>query len=323
MSLGAKKRTIIVGHAGQDGSLLINDLQNRGDEIIGIGRLSYLGSPSFPGEIAGDISSAEEIHSLVRAFQPNEVYYLAADHTSSEVLGNQVSVLQQFVNAQTTHVSGLVNFLSAIKMESRSARLFYASSSLVFSGKDGEIQNEHTPFTPQGFYGITKTQGMWLCREFREKYDVFASVGILYNHESHLRKNNFLSAKIIQTAIRIAGGSDEKLEIGSLSSRVDWGYAKDYVLAFQKILAAEMPDDFIVATGEAHTVEEFVNIVFNYFCLDREKYLVENKNILARIPLIKIGNANKLRNTTGWRPSLVYEDFVVQLIRDHLASKIA
>jgi GDPmannose 4,6-dehydratase len=321
MSSGTRKRSIVVGHAGQDGRLLISDLQNRGDEIIGIGRSSCLRPPSFSGRITDDISNAGEINALVQTFLPDEVYYLAAYHTSSEALGNQATVQQQFENAQAIHVTGLVNFLSAIMIRSPSARLFYASSSLIFNGQDGESQNEFTPLTPQGFYGITKAQGMWLCREFREKYGVFASVGILYNHESHLRSTNFLSAKIIQTAIRIAAGAAEKLVIGNLSSRVDWGYAKDYVLAFQKILAADMPNDFIVATGEAHTVKEFIDIVFNYFDLTPEMHVFENEEILTRTPRIKIGNAKKLRDTTEWRPSLGYEDFVVQLIKDHLACR--
>ncbi len=164
---------------------------------------------------------------------------------------------------------------------------------------------------------------MWLCREFRKKHKVFATTGILYNHESHLRRPNFLSAKIIQAAIRISKGSNEKLEVGDLSGRVDWGYAKDYVLAFQEILATKTPDDFIVATGEGHTVEEFIDIVFNYFNLNPDKYVVENKNILTRKPPVKIGDASKLRTLTGWKPSLNFSDFVIQLVKDHQAAVLS
>ena len=317
--MGAK-RTIVVGYAGQDGSLLIGDLQKRGDEIIGIGRSSCIFPAGFSPNIIKDITSAQEVYEVMRLFQPDEIYYLAAFHVSSEAGVTQAPLHKQFASAQAIHVTGLVNCLSAIVDESPATRLFYASSSLVFSGENAELQDETTPLSPQELYGITKAQGMWLCGEFRKKHKVFASTGILYNHESHLRASKFLSAKIIRTAIRIAEGSTEKLEIGNLAGRVDWGYAKDYVTAFQKILAANKSDDFIVATGESHTVKEFIDVVFNYFGLDPNSHIVENKNLLTRKPPVKIGDATKLYNLTGWRPSLDYHDFVIQLINDHQAA---
>jgi len=316
------KKTIIVGYAGQDGSLLVRDLQKRGDEIIGIGRLTCVYPTGFPSDVITDIRDVKQVYDVVRLFQPDEIYYLAAHHVSSEGGVLQIPLHIQFESAQAIHVSGLVNCLSAIVEESPATRLFYASSSLVFSGENGDLQDETTPFTPQGFYGISKTEGIQLCREFRKNHRVFASTGILYNHESHLRAPGFLSAKIIKTAIRISNGSHEKLEVGNLTSRVDWGYAKDYVVAFQKILAAYNPDDFIVATGEAHTVKEFIDIVFKYFNLDAEKYVLENKNILTRRPPVKIGDSSKLRSLTDWTPSLVYMDFVKQLIEDHLSFEL-
>jgi GDPmannose 4,6-dehydratase len=315
-AMGTKK-SIIVGHAGQDGRLLVGDLQKRGDEIIGIGRESCLLPVGFSPDVMKDITNAQEVREVVRLFQPDEIYYLAAYHVSSEAGATQTSLHKQFESAQAIHVTGLVNCLSAIVDKSPNTRLFYASSSLVFSGENGARQDETTPLTPQEFYGITKAQGMWLCQEFRKKHYVFASTGILYNHESHLRAPNFLSAKIIRTAIRISEGSGEKLEIGNLAGRVDWGYAKDYVLAFQKILTADSPDDFIVATDESHTVKEFIDIVFKYFNLNPDEYVVENKNILTRKPPVKIGDASKLRGLTGWKQSMNYKDFVIQLAKDH------
>ena len=316
--MGSKK-TIVVGHFGQDGSLLVSDLQKRGDEIIGIGRSSCIFPTGFPYNVIRDITSAMEVYKAVRLFQPDEIYYLAAYHTSSEAGATQIQLQNQFESAQVIHVKGLVNCLSAIVEESPKTRLFYASSSLVFSGENNERQDETTPLTPQGFYGITKAQGMWLCREFRKNHNVFASTGILYNHESHLRAPGFLSAKIIKAAIRISLGSPEKLEIGNLSSRVDWGYAKDFVLAFQKILAADKSDDFIIATGEAHTVKEFIDIVFGYFGINPDKYVVENKKILTRVAPVKIGDARKLQMATGWSSSFSYPDFVIQLVKDHMS----
>jgi len=317
------KKTIVVGHVGQDGTLLVKDLQKRGDEIIGIGRSSCIFPANFSSNVIKDIANAIEVYRVVRRVQRDELYYLAAYHVSSEAGPTQGSLYKQFESAQAIHVTGLVNFLSAIVEESPATRLFYASSSLVFSGENGERLDETTPLTPQEFYGITKAQGMWLCREFRTKHRVFVSTGILFNHESHLRAPNFLSAKIIRTAIRISEGSPEKLVIGNLAGRVDWGYAKDYVLAFQEILAANRPDDFIVATDESHTVKEFIDIVFNYFNLNSDKYVVKNKNILTRQPPTKIGDASKLRGLTGWKPSLNYHDFVIQLVKDHQAEGLS
>lgn len=312
-----EKRSIIVGHTGQDGTLLMQDLQRRGDKIIGLSRTRSLYPNDFPKNTIKDITNVEEVYKMVHLFQPHEIYYLAAYHTSSEASAVQHKLHTEFELAQSTHVTGLVNCLSAIVDESPTTRFFYASSSLIFSGENGEYQDELTPYDPQGFYGITKAQGIQLCREFRNRYNLFASTGILYNHESHLRTARFLSNKIIRTAMRIASGSNEKLEVGSLSSRVDWGYAKDYVLAFQKILLADNPDDFIVATGEAHTVEEFIQIVFDHFNLDMKQYVVENKSILTRTPPVKIGITDKLHKTTGWSPSMNYQDFVIQLIKDY------
>jgi len=316
------KRVIVVGHTGQDGTLLVRDLQQRGDKVIGISRSKKLATDQLPIKVKGNIRNKKDVGALVETVRPDEIYYLAAEHTSSELSNCRRSLCEQFESAQATHVTGLLNFLSSIAEICPSAKLFYASSSLVFSGESGEIQDETTPLNPRGVYGITKAQGMWLCREFRNQYNVFASVGILYNHESHLRHSSFFSAKVIQTAIRISKGSHERLEIGNLSSRVDWGYAPDYVSAFQDILAIDTPDDFIVSTGEAHTVEEFIEIVFNYFNLDPRQFVVQNKKILSRIPPVKIGNAHKLRDMTGWKPSFGFAEFVIQLIEDHLVAQV-
>lgn len=312
------KRVIVVGYAGQDGSLLLEDLKNRGDEIIGIGRSSCIFPIGFNRLPSIDILDSHDVFSIVELFKPDEIYYLAAYHASSEASKANLPLHAQFTCANQIHVQGLVNFLSAIVDNSSATRLFYASSSLVFSGENGEIQDERTPLTPQEFYGITKAQGMFLCNEFRRKYDIFAASGILYNHESHLRPPDFLSTKIIQTAYRISQGSVETLEIGNLSARVDWGYAKDYVQAFQKILLLDYPTDFIVSSGKLASVNEFVNIVFNFFSLDPLVHVIENSNILTRKSASKIGNSSKLRSATGWKPSMNYSNFVIQLINDHL-----
>lgn len=311
------KKTIIVGHTGQDGSLLLDSLKKRGDSIIGISRSSFFLSEELSNLVIKNIADVKNIYEVLRLFKPDEIYYLPAYHNSSEDLKSKLSLHLQFENANYTHVIGAVNFLSAIKEVSPQTRFFYASSSMIYNGTLEDKQDENARFDPKDIYGITKTQGMLICRMFREKYKIFASTGILYNHESHLRSQNFISTKIILAAIRISKGSKERLEIGNLSSRVDFGYAKDFVEAFKEILSLDQPDDFIVATGESHTIEEFVDIVFDYFSLNAIFFVLENNKILQRHQPLRAGDPSKLKKISGWKPSYSFKNFVIQLIKDH------
>lgn len=318
MSLLPQNRTIVVGHTGQDGTLLLRDLRNRGDLVVGISRSGQISPlPSIPDVTVTD---AHSVRALVDVFQPTQVYYLAAHHHSAELNESPPTLRTQYELAHATHVTGLLYFLDAITSTCPQARLFYASSSLVFSGENGEVQDENTPKSPSGIYGITKAQGMLLCHEFRTQHNIFASTGILYNHESHLRAPTFLTAKVIRAAIRIANGSDEKLEVGNLSAKVDWGYAPDYVNAFQRILGIDTAGDFVVGSGEAHSVSEFIEIVFSHLNIDPARHLVENKNKSLRSPLVKVANSDKLRRLTGWYPPFSFRSFVIQLVEDHIAS---
>jgi GDPmannose 4,6-dehydratase len=211
-----------------------------------------------------------------------------------------------------------LNFLWAIRKHSLQSRFFYAASSLVFDGSYGPTQNEETPFTPVGFYGLTKTQGLLLCREFRERYGVFASAGILYNHESALRPINFISKKIISAAHQISLGLQQELSVGNLLTETDWGYAPEYVEAFQLIMKSSAPDDFIIATGESHSVAEFAKIVFNCFGLNSEAYVREDPGVLKRHVPKKVGNIAKLKSTTDWAPSLNFSEMIKTLVTDYL-----
>lgn len=316
MIIDPTRKAIVVGCYGQDGTLLIADLEQQGVEVLGLGRNSMYRTNKMP-EVEGpvDICNDKNVQRLIEIFSPDEVYYLPAYHTSSQEV-HEVSPIEEYSASHNVHVIGLLSFLGALVKLKSKCRLFYASSSLIFSGEHGEVQNEETPFSPKGIYAITKVQGMLLCREFREKYNVFASVGILYNHESHLRPDKFLSKKIIQSAIRISEGAREKCIVGDLAAKVDWGYAPDFVKAFQKILCHHESMDFVVSTGEAHTVKSFVEIAFNYFGLHWEDHVVEDKKILARRPPVKIGDNSKLKNLTGWSYSIAFPDLIKKLILD-------
>jgi GDPmannose 4,6-dehydratase len=264
------------------------------------------------------ITKPETVDALVGSVKPCQIYYLAAHHTSSEAMEDDSS-LTEYNRYHEVHVVGLLNFLCAIRNHAPQCRLFFAASSLIFGSPREPIQNEETPFNPYGFYGLTKAQGVHLCREFRRRHGIFASSGILYNHESSLRGNKFLSKKLIEAAHLISLGRQKSLSVGSLSAEVDWGYAPDFVEAFQLILTANAPDDFIVATGESHTVSEFADIVFKRFGLSAERYVSENSAMLGRNAPRRVGNYSKLRKTTGWQPKFDFPTFVNTLVSDYLS----
>lgn len=308
---------IIVGHQGQDGTFLSSFLLQKGYRVIGLGRNKWVENGLVIKESVSILDSGF-VRQLLIETGPCEIYYLAAYHSSSEKNNISPTVGEVFAASQSIHVTGLLNFLVAITGVSPQSRLFYASSSLIFSGRHEKVQDESTPFDPVGIYGITKAQAIWLCREFRNTHNIFVSCGIPYNHESCLRPPNFLSSKIIRSAIDIANGKEIILEIGDLHARVDWGYAQDYVKAFHAILSLEQPEDFIIATGESHSVEEFLTEAFSFFCLDWHQYVRVNKSLLFRTQPEKIGNSAKLLCRTGISLARPFDLFIRQLINDYL-----
>ncbi len=314
-----EKIAIIVGDKGQDGTILKVSLEKQGFQVVGVGR----GRMSVPDSIAikldsdFSVANTNQVSALVDAVRPSEIYYLAAHHVSSEQNGSDNSPSEYDAYHQA-HVVGLLNFLWAIRNYSPNSRIFYAASSLIFSGKHGPIQNEETPFTPVGFYGLTKTQGILICREFRERYGIYTAVGILYNHESALRQERFLSKKLISSAHKISLGLQQELVLGNLSAEADWGYAPDYIDAFQYITRAPNPDDYVVATGESHSVEEFAKIVFSCFGLNYANYVRESTTVLNRHVPRKVGDSSRLRNLTGWKPTHDFRTMVQTLVCDYL-----
>jgi GDPmannose 4,6-dehydratase len=312
---------IIVGDRGQDGTLLRHSLEKQGIQVLGIGRRRIQSRNSVSSALGDEfsVSDTHQVLALVEALKPREIYYVAAHHVSSEQDGLDDSPAE-YEDFHQVHVVGLLNFLWAIKNHSPNSRLFYAASSLVFSGTDGPIQSEKTLLAPTGFYGVTKAQGIIICRDFRHRYDTFVTVGILYNHESFLRPDQYLSKKLIKAALRISMGLQDQVTIGNLSAEIDWGYAPDYVTAFQMALRHQNSEDFIISSGESHSVSEFAQLVFEYFDLDYRKHVRQDGSILKRDISRKIGDNTKLKQLTGWAPTLDFPGMVRQLIRDYLAS---
>jgi GDPmannose 4,6-dehydratase len=223
-----------------------------------------------------------------------------------------VSLFHQSYNV---NVLSLFNFLEAIRILSLKTRLFYAASSHLFGKPVTVPQDETTLINPLTIYGITKASGLYLRRAYRSTHKVFASVGILYNHESWLRGEEFVSRKIVRGVIRCKADPSQRLILGDLGGEVDWGFAPDYVDAIQRILSLEDPDDFIIATGEKHTVEEFARIAFEAVGLDWREFVEEQREIITRPSVPLIGNSGKLIRKTGWRRSLDFSGLVQTLVK--------
>jgi GDPmannose 4,6-dehydratase len=305
-------RALIVGVSGQDGRILYDRLCGEGWSVLGLGRDSIRSTDAGITEPV-DIADREQVAAVVARWLPERVFYLAAYHHSSQERTN-VDPPELVERSHAVHVRGLVNVLDALRIAAPTARLFYAASSLVFGDPPAEIQDERTPLNPRCIYGITKAAGAHCCRFYRDQHGLFASVGILYNHESAYRQDRFVSRKIILSAHEIAAGKRSKLTLGDLTARIDWGYAPDFVDAMVKMLELPEPDDFVVATGEAHSVGEFVDIAFSRLALDPRAHVEVDGATLHRKRRTMIGDASKLRRATGWRPSVGFVEMVEHLL---------
>ena len=302
------KTAVIIGARGQDGRLLQELLCSKRYRLACIER----GATRVEGlewKEAVDITRATDVFHLIQEFRPDEVYHLAAIHHSSQESARED--LELFRISYEVNFFSLLHFLEAIRLYSRKTRLFYASSSHVFGNPPSEVQSEETPFSPQSVYAMTKVDGLLACRQYRRAHQVFASVGILYNHESKYRQEKFLSKKVIRAVSEIKRGSLEELALGNLDTAVDWGYAPDYVEAMHAILAAPEAGEFIVATGVKHTAREFVQAAFREAGLDWKQWVSEeNPQVMGRGSQARIGNASKLMSTTGWMPKTSFLEMI-------------
>jgi GDPmannose 4,6-dehydratase len=301
------KKAIVVGSDGQDGTLIFDYLKDSRYRIIGIDR-KKIRFHKTPGIKFVNIGDAGRVCDLIRYFKPDEIYYLAAFHSSSEEKALDVEMYKQ---SHYVNVLYFINFLEGVRKYSPKTKVFYAASSHIFGNPKIVPQNERTPIAPTSIYGITKAAGFFICRHYRENYSLFVSTGILYNHESCLRNDKFVSKKIIKGAIDIKNGRQNRLNLGDLSAEVDWGYAPDYVRAMRSIMNIDKADDFIIATGEKHTVLDFVKITFGLLKMDWKLYVKENKKIIRKDKKnLLIGDAGKLMRATGWKPSISFKDMI-------------
>lgn len=296
------KSCAIIGCDGQDGKLLTEQLQAEGHQVVGVRKNDL------------DISKRQEVIAFLSEVNPKELYYLAAFHHSSE---DEIKIddAELFNKSFEVHLHGLVHFLEGMRQSAPECRLLYAASSHVFGEPALSPQNENTPMRPRNVYAISKVAGMEACRYYRKNHGIYAASAILYNHESSYRKAKFVSQKIIRGALSIKYGKQDQLVLGNLDAAIDWGYAPDYVDAMRRCIRLGHADDFIVATGETHTVREFVEIVFDEVGLDWRRHVRVNPQLLTKSPLPLKGDSTKLRLATGWQPSIDFVTMVKSLLR--------
>jgi GDPmannose 4,6-dehydratase len=306
-------RAIIIGATGQDGTLLYQLLEGKKYQVFGIGRTRIItNDETWKDERAVDIGNFFEVSALVRRIRPDEIYYLAAVHQSSE--DPIMDPVMLFGQSFSVNVASLFNFLEAVRQFSPETQLFYAASSQIFGRPETEPQDENTRIHPLNIYAVTKVAGLNLCQMYRTVHQVFASAGILYNHESPLRGGQFVSQKIARGAVRCSKDPSYRLVLGDLNGEVDWGYAPDYVDAMHRIMNLPLADTFVIATGEKHTVEDFVRVAFDTLGLDWREFVTERKEIITRPAVALVGNPAKLAGKTGWQRSVTFSDMVKILV---------
>ena len=308
------RNALIIGAGGQDGRLLARLLLDRDYAVRGW-RRSEPGPPSSCECAVIDILKPAMVEAELRRSPPDEIYYLAAFHHATQD-AIELSAAELLRCSFDVHVLGLLNVLQAMEECCPGSRLFYAASSHVFGTPESEWQNEETPLAPNSAYGISKAAGLQCCQFYRQQKGIFAATGILFNHESPLRKPSFLSQKIVRGALRAQHDPAYRLVLGDLEARVDWGYAPDYVDAMARILQLGEASDFVVASGEMHTVRDFAQAAFDALGLDWRRHVKTDRRLLKKISHPLRGDSSKLRAATGWAPTIGFAEMVAKLVHD-------
>lgn len=316
------KRALITGITGQDGSYLAELLLEKGYEVYGIIRRSSSFNTSRINQIYqdphekgarlklifGDLTDASSINKIIREVQPDEVYNLAAQ---SHV---RVSFDVPEYTADATG-TGVIRLLEAIRENGLNTRFYQASSSEMFGKVQAVPQNEETPFYPRSPYAAAKLYGHWITKNYRESYDMYACSGILFNHESPRRGETFVTRKITKAVANIKAGLQDKLYLGNLDAKRDWGYAKEYVEAMWLMLQQDEADDYVIATNETHTVQEFVEKAFERVGLNWKDHVEFDERYMrpAEVDLL-IGDASKAEQKLGWKPKVTFEKLVEVMV---------
>lgn len=311
----AKKRALITGITGQDGSFLAEWLLRQDYEVIGMVRrtstITFERLEHIQDQltfVSGDLLDEASIVAILREHQPTEVYNLAAQSFV------QTSWNQPVFTGETTAL-GVTRMLDAIRIVNPEIRFYQASSSEMFGKVQAVPQTETTPFYPRSPYGVAKVYGHWITVNYRESYDMHASSGILFNHESERRGIEFVTRKVSHGVAKIKLGLDDKLMLGNLDAQRDWGYAGDYVRAMWMMLQQDKPDDYVIATGETHSVRELCEVAFNHAGLNYEEHVKLDERFMrpAEVDLL-IGDAAKAQSVLGWKPEVSFTEMIGRMV---------
>src|SRR5437870_8961271 len=323
------KKALITGITGQDGSYLAELLLDKGYEVHGIirrastfntERIEHLYQDPHVNNVRlflhyGDIADSTSLIKLLYRIQPDEIYHLAA----------QTHVRVSFdIPEYTGDVTGLgtIRILEAIRETGLKTKFYQASSSEMY-GKVQEVpQCETTPFYPRSPYGVAKVYSYWITVNYREAYDLFACNGILFNHESPRRGETFVTRKITKAAARIKLGLQQDLFLGNLDAKRDWGFAGDYIEAMWMMLQAKTPDDYVIATGETHTVKEMLELAFDRLQLNWKKHVkIDQKYYRPTEVDLLIGDASKAKKELGWQSKVRFQELIAMMVDAHLAAE--
>lgn len=319
------KRVLITGITGQDGSYLAEHLLNLGYEVHGLVRRVALETPERRTERithlldritlhSASLESYPSIFHVVSRYEFDECYHLAAQSFVAESFADGFSTLN-------TNINGTHYMLAALRELRPNCRFYFAGSSEMFGRVDEVPQRESTRFHPRSPYGISKVAGFELTRNYREAYGMFCVNGILFNHEGPRRGFEFVTRKISSTVARIKLGLASELRLGNLEAKRDWGHAKDYVRAMYLMLQQPKPDDFVVASGEAHTVREFCELAFGEVDLDYRKYVVTDERFFRPAEVDQlVGDSSKARRVLNWQPKYTFETLVKEMVQADLKS---
>ncbi len=312
------KKALITGITGQDGSYLAEFLLKKGYEIHGttygksdnIWRIENIKEKIKVYEC--DVRDENKIIELVKEIIPDEIYHLASSVETRIIFEEEQNILK--ASFESAHF-----FLRAIKLYSNKSKFFLAGSSLMFGDVQESPQNENTPFSPNSPYGIAKTAGFYFVKMYREAYGIFACSGILHNHESPRRNFNFIPRKITSIAAKIKFGKENKLVLGNIEARRDWGFAGDYVEAMWLMLQQDKPDDYVIGTGKIHSVKDILDIAFREVGLDWQKYVVISEEFFRKegnVPIVS--DISKIKNKLGWQPKTSFEELIKMMIQEDI-----
>jgi GDPmannose 4,6-dehydratase len=312
-------KALITGITGQDGSYLAEFLLERGYEVVGMvrrtstinfSRIRYI--QNRIALVSGDLLDQMSLFEVLREHRPQEVYNLAAQSFVP------ISWQQPVFTGEATAL-GVTRLLDAIRMVDAEIRFYQASSSEMFGKVRETPQKETTPFYPRSPYGVAKVYGHWITVNYRESYDLFACSGILFNHESPRRGLEFVTRKVTHGVARIKLGLANKLRLGNLEARRDWGYAGDYVRAMWLMLQQDAPDDYVVGTGRTHSVRELCQAAFGRVGLNWEDYVIVDPQLVrpAEVDLL-VGDATKARRVLDWEPTVSFEALIAMMVEADL-----